>query len=147
MSNLLLQLRKESKENKPEFIRQDTNKKKRLGIKWRKPKGLHSKIRQHLKGRRKSPSPGYKSPKKIKGQHSSGLVMVRVFSVKDLSELNKESEGAIIPKTVGMRKRYEILKKAKELNIKILNINIDEYIKKIEDFISSKKKESTKKKT
>ena len=34
------------------------------------------------------------------------------------------------------------MKKAKELDVKILNINIDEQIKKIEDFINSKKKEA-----
>ena len=42
----LLELRKRIKRKKPEFIRQDAHKKKSLESKWRKPKGLHSKMRE-----------------------------------------------------------------------------------------------------
>mgnify|MGYP001564637961 FL=1 len=47
---------------------------------------------------------------------------------------------------VGTRKKAEILKKAKELGISALNLNIDEQIKSIEDFINSKKKRKEAKK-
>lgn len=137
----LLEVRKELKGRKPVFIRQDNPKRMKLNYKWRKPKGIHSKIRHKFKGRRKMPSPGYKSPRKVKGLHHSGLKMIRVFSASDVSGIKKESEGIIMPKSVGMRKRLEILEKAKELNIMVLNINADEHIAKIKDFISSKRKE------
>ena len=141
--NTLLELRTKIKEKKPEFIRQDNPKRMKLSDKWRKPKGIHSKIRHHFKGRRKMPSPGYKSPREAKGLHSSGLKIVGIQSINDLIKIRKESEGAVIAKSVGMKKRIEILKKARELNVKVLNLNVDDHIKKIEDFINSKKKKAT----
>ena len=135
----LLEIRKELKERKPVFIRQDNPKRKKLNYKWRRPKGVHSKIRHHFKGRRKMPSPGYKSPVDAKGLHSTGLKIVRVSSIDEIKTINKEIEGAVISKAVGMKRRFDILKKAKELDVKILNLNADEHMKKIEDFISKKK--------
>ena len=138
----LLELRTKIKSKKPNFIRQDYQRRKRLGrkLKWRKPKGIHSKIRHKFKGRRKMPSPGYESPTKVKGLHASGLKMVNVSSLENIKKIKKGSEAIIISKSVGMKKRLEILKKAKELDVKVLNLNVDENIKKIEDFINSKKK-------
>lgn len=139
-NSVLLGVRREMKERKPEFIRQDNPKRKKLNYKWRKPKGIHSKIRHHFKGRRKMPSPGYKSPAAVKGLHSTGLEMVRVFSVDEVSKIKKESQGIIVSGTVGKRKKLEILRKAKELNLAVFNLKIDESIQKIEDFLSSKAK-------
>ena len=143
MNESLLQVRSELKYRKPIFIRQDNPKRKKLNYKWRKPKGIHSKIRHHFKGRRKMPSPGYKSPAEVKGLHSSGLAIVRVFSADDVKKIKKENEGIIVPKRIGMKKSLEILKKANELNVKVLNLNTNERIKKIEDFINLKKKKTT----
>ena len=139
----LLELRTKIKEKKPDFIRQDYQRRKRLGrkLKWRKPKGIHSKIRHHLKGRRTMPSPGYKSPYKVHGLHATGSRIVHVHSLSDLDKIVKDSEGIVIAKQVGFKKKSDILKKARELGIEVLNFNIDEQIKKIEDFVNSKKKE------
>ena len=138
----LLDVRKEIKDRKPAFIRQDYQRRKRLGrkMKWRKPKGIHSKIRHHLKGRRRMPSPGYKSPSRVLGLHATGLKIMHVRSVSDVNRIKKEDEGIIISKQVGLKKKLGILRKARELGIKVLNFNIDEKIQKIEDFINSKKK-------
>ena len=147
MNKALLEIRRELKERKPVFIRQDNPKRRKLNDKWRKPKGIHSKIRHHFKGRRKMPSPGYKSPRQVKGMHSSGLAVTVVHSVDDMNKIKKETHGAVISKSVGTKKKLEILKAAKKNNIQILNINIDDAIKKIEDFVSlkSSKKTETKK--
>ena len=136
----LLEIRNEIKERKPVFIRQDNPKRMKVNYKWRKPKGIHSKIRHRFKGRRKMPSPGYKSPRKVKGLHASGLEIINVYSVDDIAKIKKESQGVVVSKSVGMRKRIVILKKAKELDVAVLNLNADEQIKKIEDWINSKKK-------
>ncbi|MBI4143410.1 50S ribosomal protein L32e [Candidatus Woesearchaeota archaeon] len=138
----MLDVRSEMKERKPAFIRQDYHRRKRIGrkLRWKKPRGIHSKIRHHFKGRRKMPSPGYKSPSKVSGLHATGLKAVHVHSANDVSKIKKENEGIIISKQVGTKKKLEILRKAKELGIKVLNFNIDERIRKIEDFIGSKKK-------
>src|SRR3989338_2499704 len=139
----LLEIRENLKGYKPDFIRQDKHKRSRLSIKWRKPKGLHSKIRHQFKGRRVMPSPGYKSPKGVKELHSSGLRMVHVFSLQSLNNVNKDKEGIVIAKNVGDRARLIILKKAKEMGIKVLNLNSDEHIKKIEEAFNSRKTKSS----
>jgi len=141
----LLELRSKIKSRKPDFIRQDNPKRPKLNDKWRKPKGIHSKIRHHFKGRRKMPSPGYKSPIKTRWLHFSGLKVVRVFSPIHISKIKQDSEGAIISKNVGMKKRLDILRKAKELNVKVMNLNVDENIRNIEDKINLRKKREAKK--
>ena len=143
--NALLELRTQIKNRKPNFIRQDNPKRMKLSDKWRKPKGIHSKIRHKFKGRRKMPSPGYKSPSKVRGLHAFGLKIINVSSADDVAGIKKESEGIVIQKSIGAKKRFEILKKAKELNVKVLNLNVDEHIKKIEEKIESKKKAEAKK--
>ena len=140
----LLELRTKIKNKKPDFLRQDNPKRMKLNDKWRKPKGIHSKIRHHFKGRRKMPSPGYKSPIKVKGMHFSGLQIVNVRSIDDIKEIKKQSEGIVVAKNVGTKKQLEIFKKAKELDIKVLNLDVDDKIKNIEDFISSKNKTNIK---
>ena len=145
MNQTLLQVRKLLKEKKPDFIRQDTSKRMKLKIKWRKPKGHHSKIRHSFAGRRRMPSPGYKSPIEVRGLHATGLKSVRICSPEELNNIKKGNEGIIVSKSVGLKKRLDIFRKANEMKIKVLNLNADEAIKKIEDFMSSKKKSSEKK--
>jgi large subunit ribosomal protein L32e len=106
----------------PRFKRQELWAQATLKDTWRKPKGRHSKMRQHERGRGRLPKPGYGSPAGVKGLNRQGFLNVRVFNVSDLSKLNKERESAIIASTVGRRKRLEILKKAEELGIVISNM-------------------------
>ncbi len=121
--NRLLRLRFKLKMKKPDFIRQEAHRHKRLGEKWRRPKGRHSKMR--LKWKEKPPvvEIGYRSPKAVRGLHPSRLEDVLVYNVKDLEKLNPETQGARIASTVGKRKKIEIIKRAKELGIRILNIS------------------------
>jgi len=107
---------------KPKFLRAMWEAYKRLQkVKWRRPRGSQSKIRKKLKGKRKMPSPGYGAPKELRYLHPSGLKEVLVYNVKDLEKINPEKEAIRIAHQVGKRKRKEILKKAEELKIKVLN--------------------------
>ena len=145
----LLELRKRIKNKKPDFIRQDAHKKKRLGKKWRKPKGLQSKIRLRLKGRAKHVSGGYRSPRKARYLHKSGLWQCVIKSTKDLERLDSKKSCLIISSSLGNKKRIVILKKAREQGFNVLNFNNpDEFIKKTEDRINLKrrKKEEEEKK-
>ena len=136
-----MDLRKQIKSKKPDFIRQDANKKKRLERRWRKPKGLHSKIRLNLRGRAKGVSQGYRSPKKVRGLYNTTLRQSRIISIKDLEKLDPKENCIIISSSLGNKKRIDILKKAKERGFVISNIkNPDEFIKKIEDKINLKRK-------
>jgi len=117
-----LQLRRDIKKKKPKFIRQDAHKKKRLGKKWRRPKGLQSKIRLGIKGYRRGVSAGYGSPTKVKGLDRSGLIIRHVSALKDIEQIDEKQEGVIIAKSVGIKKRLDLLKMALEKGINVLNI-------------------------
>jgi len=142
----LLEIRKRIKARKPEFIRQDFHKKSGLKKKWRRPKGLHSKIRLNIRGKGKSVSSGYRAPKKIRGIHNSGMVIELVSSPKDLTRLDSKKHCLIISSSVGIKKRVIILKKTIDLGFNVLNIKSpNDYIKKIEERMSEKKKKEEKK--
>lgn len=138
----LLQLREKIKKKKPDFIRQDAHKKVEIGYKWRRPKGIDSKMRLKLKGYRRSPSMGWGSPKKVKGLHKSGLKSIIIHSIKEIEKLNPTKEGIVIASDVGMKKRISLINKAKEKDIRILNIkNVQEYIENIAQKLKKRKKE------
>jgi large subunit ribosomal protein L32e len=106
---------------KPKFLRQSAKAYKRLGSKWRRPRGIHSKLRRHEKGKGFIPSPGYGAPKKLRGLHPSGFKEVLVSNLNDLLKVDAKKEAVKIAHTVGKKKRSKILKKAEELKIKVLN--------------------------
>jgi len=140
----ILELRKRSKKKKPDFVRQDFHK-KRLKKKWKKPKGLHSKVRLGLKGKPRRISTGFGSPNKVKGLHRSGLKPVLISSLDDVNRIKKEKEGAVISRSVGLKKRYVIVKKLKELQVGVLNIkDVDKYLKKIENGLNARKEKKKK---
>jgi large subunit ribosomal protein L32e len=139
--NEVLALRKSMKAKKPNFIRQDTNKKSKLNKGWKKPKGLHSKLRLHLKGRPKKVSVGYRSPKKIRYFHKSGLEQKLIKSKKDLEKLDSKKHGLVIASSIGNKSRVDIMKKALEGDFKVLNFkNPKEHIEGIEQEMISRKK-------
>lgn len=113
------------------FTRLDAHKFKRLGEKWRKPKGkmgMRKKILKPNKGRH--PQPGYGSPKASRGKHPSGLKELPVKNVADLEKW-KEGFGIRIGK-VGLKKKIQIVKAALEKKIPILNLkNPEEWLKKV----------------
>lgn len=110
------------KKKKPKFLRQSWKAYKRLRkAKWRKPRGLHSKLRIREKSKGKLPSIGFRKPKELRYSHPSGFKEVLIYNPKDLEKINREKEVARISAKVGKKKRQEILKRAEELNIKILN--------------------------
>ena len=118
----LLQKRKAIKNKKPDFAMQDSHKLSRLKKKWRRPRGSDSKMRHGFKGYSKCVEPGYGSPKEVRGLDKSGLEPILISTVKDLNNINKDKQGIIISSNVGMRKKVDIINKAGELSITILNI-------------------------
>jgi outer membrane biosynthesis protein TonB len=67
---------------------------------------------------------GYKGPKIARFLHPSGYKEVIVNNVAELSTIDPAVQAARIAHTVGKRKRADIIAKAKELNIKILNVKL-----------------------
>jgi large subunit ribosomal protein L32e len=116
----LLRARKLLKSKKPEFVRQESWRYKRVKSSWRKPKGIDSKMRIKKKGWPKSIQIGYRSPKKVRGFHPSGFKEIIIYNVDDLERVNS-GNVVRIGGTVGMKKKLNIIKRAKELNIQIVN--------------------------
>ena len=110
-----------SRHKKPKFRRQESWRYKRVGDSWRKPHGVDSKMRKKVKGWPASPTTGYRSPKKTRGLHPSGFVETRVHSVADLAGIDPELQAIRIARTVGGRKRVEIMALAEEKGIHVLN--------------------------
>ncbi|MEM5853284.1 MAG: 50S ribosomal protein L32e [Candidatus Aenigmatarchaeota archaeon] len=106
---------------KPEFKRWLSQFYKRLNESWRRPRGMHSKIRKRKKSKIKMPNIGYGAPKNLRYLHPSGLMEVLVYNVKDLEKIDPSKQAIKIAHTVGKKKRQEILKKAEEMKIKVLN--------------------------
>lgn len=122
----LLRLRAKLKRKKPKFLRQEWWRfdKFKNDPKWRRPKGTDSKMRMKLKGKARSPSIGWSSPRLVRGLHSSGYEDVLVHNVKELEMLDPQRQAARIAHTVGKRKRMAIIERAKELGIKVLNARV-----------------------
>lgn len=122
----LLRLRAKLKRKKPKFLRQEWWRfdKFKNDPKWRKPKGTDSKMRMKLKGKARSPSIGWSSPRVVRGLHPSGYEDVLVHNVKELEMLDPQRQAARIAHTVGKRKRMAIIERAKELGIKVLNARV-----------------------
>lgn len=104
---------------KRKFLRQNWFRYKKLGKKWRRPRGRHSKMRTRRKGKPPRPSIGYKKQKEIRGT-VQGFKPILISNVNDLDKI-KIGEAIIISSRVGLKKALEISKKAEDLGIKILN--------------------------
>jgi large subunit ribosomal protein L32e len=116
-----LKARKRGKQARPGFKRQEQDFQKILKKGWRRPRGRHSKLRVHEKGRGGLPSPGYGSPASVRGLNRLGYREVMVSNLKDLGRINPKEEMGLISSGVGRKKRGEIVSAAKERKIMISN--------------------------
>lgn len=145
----LIEFRKKLKRKKPAFIRKDSFKKLKLGKsmkkkrKWRRPRGRHSKIREKRKSYMRQPSIGWSSPREVRGT-IEGFKPRAIYNVNDL-DLLKEDEIAIIGK-VGKKKKLEIVNAAIAKNIRLINLNVKKFTKKIKFEEEIKKIKKTKEK-
>ena len=106
---------------RPSFKRQNWFRYKRLGEKWRRPRGIHSKMRRHFKYRIPVVQVGFRGPARVRGLHPSGFEEVLVHNTKEVENVNPETQAVRISSTVGDKKRELIVKKADELKIRVLN--------------------------
>lgn len=138
----LLELRRKMKARKPNFVREDSHKKKKLRRSgWKKPKGLHSKLRHKFKGHITPVNEGFRSPKAVRGLHRTGLKQIVVRNVMELKKLNPKTDGIIIG-NVGIRKKIEIIKEAQILKLTILNVkDTNKFLEEVKKKQEEKKKE------
>ncbi len=141
----LLKKRKLLKKKKPEFIRQDAHKKKKVGWKWRKPKGSDSKMRVNRKGYRRTVKKGWGSPKAVRYADQEGLLPVTIRNTKDLQKLDPAKNAIIISSNTGTKKKMEVIEQAASRNIRILNYKDPEkHLEELKKMQEQKKEEKKK---
>ncbi len=120
-----LELRQKVAEHRPEFIRGESWRYKRLETNWRKPKGVDNHQRkQKSRGRMGIVKVGYGGPRISKGLHPSGYTDNLIFNIQDFEKLNPKTDGLRIGHSVSIKKRKEIVLKAKEKKFKIFNARV-----------------------
>jgi len=103
------------------FKRQEWFRYRRLGTSWRRPKGHHSKMRDHKGYRQDVVSIGYRTPLAERGLHPCGLREVLVSNPGELEDIDPRMEVARIRGSVGRKKRIEMERIAQEKGIRVLN--------------------------
>jgi large subunit ribosomal protein L32e len=117
----LLAARKKVASKRPKFIRQESWRYDRLAENWRKPKGKDNKMRKQKGGYPALVKVGYRGPRLARGLHPSGYTDNLVYNIADLSGLDAKKDAVRLARTVGSRKRREIIEQATKLGFKILN--------------------------
>ena len=116
-----LDLRSAKNGTRPAFKRQEWFRYQRLGEKWRKPRGIQSKMRRHLSYRPPVVSIGFRGPKMVRDYHPSGFQEVLVYNAGQVENVDPKVQAIRIGGTVGGKKRMAITEKADELGIRVLN--------------------------
>nr|CDS25698.1 60S ribosomal protein L32 [Hymenolepis microstoma] len=98
---------------------------KRLGDKWRKPKGIDNRVRRRFKGQMRMPKIGYGTQARVRHIHPDGFRHVIINNVKELEVLlmQHRTHAGVIARTISRKNRVKIVERARELNIKIVNPN------------------------
>ena len=117
----LLAARKKVAQKRPNFVRQESWRYDRLAENWRKPKGKDNKMRKQKSGMPAMVKVGYRGPRAARGLHPSGYRDNVIHNTAELSKLDPKNDAARIGHTVGKKKRIEIISRAVELGIKVLN--------------------------
>eukprot|EP00298_Acanthocystis_sp_HF-20_P005424 c15596_g1_i1.p1 GENE.c15596_g1_i1~~c15596_g1_i1.p1 ORF type:complete len:138 (+),score=30.28 c15596_g1_i1:52-465(+) len=117
--------RKIVKKNRSVFRRPHWHRYKRLQqkITWRKPKGIDSAVRRRFRGQAPMPNIGFGSNKKTRHLMPNGFKKFRVANVRELEMLLMHNRiyAAEIAAGVSSKKRVQILERAAQLSIKVLN--------------------------
>lgn len=72
----------------------------------------------------KSPNIGYRSPKKVRGLHPSGLKEITITNIKEVDNLSPKEYGVKISSKVGANKRKDLIEELKKKKFTIFNIGI-----------------------
>jgi len=126
---------------KSKFLRQDYFQFKRLGKKWRRPKGRQSKLRKEKSGSGLVVKIGYGSAGRNKIKNMQPII---VSNPKQLENLDKEKNIVVISSNVGAKKVSEIADRAK--GFIILNKKKIKRAEKIAKTIETKRKKKAEEK-
>ncbi|PWN28165.1 putative 60S ribosomal protein L32 [Jaminaea rosea] len=111
------------KKRTQKFKRHHSDRYKRVGESWRKPRGIDSAVRRRFRSRTPMCSIGYGSNKKTRHMMPNGLRRFVVSNPRDVDMLlmHNNTFAAEIASNVSSKKRIAILEKAKVLGVKVTN--------------------------
>lgn len=120
-----LEAREKAAQSRPDFIRPESWRYKRLETTWRKPKGVDNHQRkQKSRGRPGLVKVGYGGLKEARGLHPSGYTDNLVYNLNDLEKLDPKTDGVRFGHSVGTKKRTSIMVKAIEKKFKVFNARV-----------------------
>jgi large subunit ribosomal protein L32e len=122
----LIELRKKINKKRPSFRRVESWRYVRIKDSWRKARGIDSRTRIKSKSGVKSPSVGYRGPKKVRGLHPSGYEEVRVHNINEMKDLNNKKHAIKISTNLGVKKRISVIDYAQSRGFKVLNLGISQ---------------------
>ena len=123
------------KRHNPKFLRTDSHKYSRLGIRrknkqvYRKSKGGENKIRLNMKGHLRNVRSGFRNEKSIRGL-IKGLKPVMIFNINDLKNIKKEEIGVLA--SVGNKRKKEIAEYMQKEKISLGNFNPVKFLEKFQ---------------
>ena len=90
---------------------------------WRKPKGIANRVRRRFSGQSPMPKIGYGSAKATRHMLPSGFRKVLINNVSELEMLMMQNRvyAAEVAHSVSAKTRALIVKRARELNVKVTN--------------------------
>jgi len=122
----LIELRKKINKKRPSFRRVESWRYVRVKDSWRKARGIDSRTRIKSKSGVKSPSVGYRGPKKVRGLHPSGYEEVRVHNINEMKDLNNKKHAIKVSTNLGVKKRISVIDYAQSRGFKVLNLGISQ---------------------
>lgn len=136
----LMELKIVKLKKNPHFVPRKSGLIKRISTSWRKPMGIHNKIRKCKRGKGALVRIGYSTPRLLKGLTRDLKKPVFVSTKKDLDNLSLDNV-VVFPSSMGNKKKIELAKIAKSKNIDLFGFkNHDDVIKSIEDDMTARRK-------
>jgi len=126
------------KKRRKAFVRHQSDMFLRISeAKWRRPKGIDSRVRRRFKGNLPMVKIGYGTNAKHRHIMPNGFLKFRVNNVKDLELLlmHNRKYAAEIAHNVSIRKRKAIVERAMQLNIKVTNANARMRTQEVRDWL------------
>jgi large subunit ribosomal protein L32e len=120
----LLAVKRQLRRTRPVFKRHGAHRKAELSDRWKKPRGLHNKLKDNKRGCGPVVSDGYRTPEAVRGHHVSGLAIVHVATVDALAGLDAATQGIVIAR-VGGKRQLEIMAAATKAGIRVLNHDVE----------------------
>lgn len=91
-------------------------------LKWKRPRGKDNPGRLRLKGYPPMASAGYGTRSDLRSLHPSGLKPAVIHNIKELELLNPSKHILYISSSLGLKKKLELIEKAKAKGFRIANL-------------------------